>query len=59
MILRTLAEHGLGGRLRARRLGVTDVPACGQNDEVLRAHRLDAASLAETIATAVQTPARV
>jgi transketolase len=53
MLLRTLAEHGLAAGIRARRLGVEDVPACGQNDEVLRAHRLDADSLAARIAAAV------
>ena len=34
---------------RVRRLGVESVPVCGTNDEVLRAHGLDAASLAERV----------
>jgi hypothetical protein len=30
-------------------LGVTDVPVCGTNDEVLAAHGLDAASIARVV----------
>ena len=30
-------------------LGLTQIPACGQNDEVLRHHKLDAESIIETI----------
>jgi transketolase len=59
MLLRVMAEHGFAGGVRARRLGVEDVPACGHNDEVLRAHQLDAASLVKRIAAAVSSPARV
>jgi transketolase len=36
------------------RFGVRTIPACGQNDEVLRAHRLDADSLAADILAAVR-----
>jgi hypothetical protein len=32
---------------------VQSIPACGQNDEVLRAHRLDADSLARDVAEAL------
>lgn len=45
-----LARLRLAGDLRLTRLGVEDIPACGQNPEVLRHHRLDAASLTERIA---------
>ena len=45
-----IAQLGLGGAVTVHHLGVRDIPACGQNDEVLRFHRLDAASLAEDIA---------
>jgi transketolase len=38
---------GLGLPLRVWNLGVHDFPLCGQHEEVLKAHRLDAASLAE------------
>jgi transketolase len=34
-----------------RKLGVESVPACGTNDEILRAHRLDAAHVAERVAS--------
>jgi transketolase len=45
MILTRLAEAG--ALARARRFGVGEIPACGQNHEVLCHHRLDATSLAE------------
>ncbi len=32
-----------------KKFGLTDIPLCGQNDEVLKAHRLDAESLAQNI----------
>ncbi len=57
MLLRTLAELSLPGQRVARRLGVTGVPACGRNDEVLRAHGLDAAGLCDTIAATLARPA--
>lgn len=54
MLLRALCEaDSLGGRLRTRRFGVREIPVCGQNDEVLRAHGLDADSLCAQIAAAV------
>ena len=57
MIASRLAELGLSGHIRVRRLGVTGVPLCGQNDEVLRAHGLDSAGLAKTIAAALAAEA--
>ena len=53
MLVATLAELGLSADRTVRRFGVRDIPACGQNDEVLRAHRLDADSLAEDLAAAM------
>jgi transketolase len=53
-VLGALAE--LDDPPRVVRLGVESVPACGTNDEVLRAHRLDAQSVAERVAAAL--PAR-
>jgi transketolase len=50
MLAARLAELGLAPSLTLRRLGLRGLPACGQNDEVLRAHRLDAESLAEDVA---------
>jgi transketolase len=57
MLLRTLAELFIEPK-RVRRLGIFDVPVCGQNDEVLRAHGLDAESLCRTIAELVAGSAR-
>ena len=42
--------------LPVRKLAVEEIPACGTNDEVLAAHRLDAASIARRVAVAL--PAR-
>lgn len=53
MLLRTLAEVSDGRTRIVRRLGILDVPVCGRNDEVLRAHGLDADGLCETIAAAI------
>jgi transketolase len=58
MILRTLAELSIVPKV-VRRLGVTGIPVCGQNDEVLRAHGLDAESLSATIAAALRVKAAV
>jgi transketolase len=43
----------VGGVLPVHRLGVEEVPVCGTNDEVLRAHRLDARSVAERVRAAL------
>lgn len=43
LILAAIAGNGSSARILQR--GVTAVPACGTNEEVLRFHRLDAASL--------------
>jgi transketolase len=48
-VLAALAEARGEGTAPVRRLGVDSVPACGTNDEVLRAHRLDGAAIAERI----------
>jgi transketolase len=43
----------LGGTAPVQKLGVEEVPACGTNDEVLRAHRLDADSVARRVRAAL------
>ena len=48
MLAARLARLGISARLQ--NLGVLDFPRCGQHDEVLRAHRLDADSLAAAFA---------
>jgi transketolase len=53
LILARLAELGRPLPPVVRRFGVRTLPACGQNDEVLRAHRLDAESLASDLAKAM------
>ena len=53
MILRTLAERATDRIRIARRIGVSDIPACGTNDEVLRAHGLDAEGLCATMAASL------
>ena len=51
-VLAALAGRPDAGRVV--KLGVDSVPACGANDEVLRAHRLDAESLAQRVAVELQ-----
>lgn len=50
-----LAAHiaELGAEARVHRFGIRRIPVCGQNDEVLRAHRLDAESLAADMVAAM------
>jgi transketolase len=43
------ALAGLPLAVRLHLVGIEEVPACGGNDEVLRHHRLDAASLRERV----------
>jgi transketolase len=54
MLLRTLAELPQQPKRVVRRLGLVDIPVCGTNEEVLRAHGLDAESLGRTIAAALR-----
>jgi transketolase len=46
MIAAAVAGLALDRAVPVRSFGLTEFPACGQNDEVLRAHGLDAESLA-------------
>jgi len=69
--LLTLDDHylnlGLGTQIRSVlagyrdyptiiSLGLTDIPACGQNSEVLRYHKLDFESIAKSIETFLHSP---
>ena len=47
MIGAALAELGLAASPRLTRVGVTELPECGTNDEVLAYHRLDITSLVQ------------
>lgn len=49
MIAARLGQGGMATRVKS--FGLTEIPRCGQNHEVLMAHRLDAGSLVEAIAT--------
>jgi transketolase len=44
-----LAEMDTASTYHLNRFGITDIPACGLNDEVLKEHELDAKSLGESI----------
>jgi transketolase len=54
MLAAALAELAPPGLRGVTRLGVEEIPRCGKNDEVLRAHRLDAASIAERVRSAFE-----
>ncbi|MCI0400607.1 MAG: transketolase [Gammaproteobacteria bacterium] len=45
-----IAELGLAHRIKLTRFGIRAIPACGQNEEILAYHRLDANSIAQQIA---------
>jgi transketolase len=53
MVASALARIGRSG-VRVTRLGVTELPQCGTNDEVLRYHRLDADGLYASMQQALQ-----
>jgi transketolase len=50
MVAAALARTGLRGEVRS--IGLTDIPACGNNAEVLAYHSLDAAGIARVARTA-------
>ena len=49
MIASAVAEIGLEPSARVLRVGVTALPVCGTNDEVLVHHRLDVASIVKSL----------
>jgi len=53
MLAAAVAELGLEPAVYVRRAGVTELPQCGTNDEVLEYHRLDTPSLVNTFRAAV------
>jgi transketolase len=55
MIAAAIAGLALEKAPRLRSFGLTSFPLCGQNDEVLRAHGLDAESLAAAIAETMKS----
>jgi transketolase len=58
MIGAAVAELGLQPGARVTRLGVTELPRCGTNDEVLAYHGLDVAGLVQALRQAVPAPPR-
>ena len=52
-LLSQVSRLGLANPPRGLPLGIRSIPACGTNDEVLQYHGLDAASLADTIASSL------
>jgi transketolase len=53
MVAAAIAELGLEPAVCVTRVGVTELPECGTNDEVLAYHGLDVASLVKTLRQAV------
>ena len=49
MLAAAVAELGLDPAVRVTRIGVTELPECGTNDEVLAYHRLDVAVAGEDV----------
>ena len=60
MLAAAIAELGLEPAAHIARVGVTELPECGTNDEVLAFHRLDVAGLVERFrdALAQSSPAK-
>jgi transketolase len=56
MVAAAVAGLGLQPGARVTRIGVTELPQCGTNDEVLAYHGLDTAGLVEALRQAVPTP---
>jgi hypothetical protein len=52
MLAAAIADLALDPVVSVARLGVTELPECGTNDEVLAHHGLDIASLAEAFRVA-------
>ena len=57
LIAATLAAMGLQPGIRVTAIGVTELPECGTNDEVLAHHGLDVAGLVRQIGSAVRSGA--
>jgi transketolase len=54
MLAAAIAELGLDPAARVSRIGVTELPECGTNDEVLAHHGLDVAGLVKQFAGAMR-----
>lgn len=54
IIASVVAQNAYTSNLKVTRFGLTEIPKCGTNDEVLKAHGLDAQSLAAVIAKTIR-----
>jgi transketolase C-terminal domain/subunit len=55
MLGAAIAELGLDPAARVSRIGVTELPECGTNDEVLAYHGLDVPGLVRQFRAALET----
>jgi transketolase len=55
-VLAALAAEAPDAAARVHKFGVEEVPKSGENNEVLRAHRLDAASIADSVSARLRVP---
>src|SRR4051794_3368894 len=58
-VLAALAADAPGAAARLHKIGVDEVPKSGENNEVLRAHRLDGDSIAERVRDLADVPIRI
>jgi transketolase len=58
MLAAAIAELGLDPSTRVSRIGVTELPECGTNDEVLAYHALDVPGLVKQFLAALETAAK-
>jgi transketolase len=56
MVAAAVAELGLEPAMSVARVGVTELPECGTNDEVLEYHGVDIPSLVKAFRTAATKP---
>jgi transketolase len=54
MLACSLSEQNEATNFQLCRFGINKIPACGQNDEVLREHGIDAKGIADRVRVAIQ-----
>jgi transketolase len=59
MLAAAIAELGVDSTVRVSRVGVTELPECGTNDEVLAHHGLDVAGLAKHFRAVLEQVAQI
>jgi transketolase len=59
MLAAAIAELGVDSSVRVSRVGVTELPECGTNDEVLAYHALDVPGLARHFRAALERVAQI